>query len=158
MDSEISEKKDLDQNPPNIPSQTKQNFIPQQIPNQVHNNQQQYDIPILMQPGGNVIVVNQALPTIITSSQKFFTSNDRIVLKAICFSKMTVSMACFFCRLPITTVVENNFNCGACVLCYITGCCIFVCIQACLGKEIGCCDATHRCPNCGAILGKYTAI
>ena len=145
MDSEISEKKDLDQNPPNIPSQTKQNFIPQQIPNQVHNNRQQYDIPVLMQPGGNVIVVNQALPTIITSSPATLSRNP-------------VSMTCFFCHLPITTVVENNFNCGACVLCYITGCCIFVCIQACLGKEIGCCDATHRCPNCGAILGKYTAI
>ena len=145
MDSEISEKRDLDQNPQNIPPQTRNNYIPQQIPNQVHNNLQQYDMPVLMQPGGNVIVANQLLPTIIISSPVKLSLNP-------------VSMTCIFCHLTITTVVEQSFNCGACLLCYITGCCVFFCIQACLNKEIGCCDATHKCPNCGAILGKYTAI
>ena len=68
-----------------------------------------------------------------------------------------VSTTCPFCRTTVTTTVEESFNCCACLLCCYTGILIYVCIQLCNDKSILCCDATHRCPNCGAVIGQYLA-
>ena len=144
MDFYLNEKRDINQIPQNIPPQIEQKPIPQPIiPNPGY--QLGYGQPVIMQPNGNVIIVNHSIPTIITSSPA-----SR--------SKYPVSMTCLFCQLPITTIVEQTWNCGACCLCYLTGFCLFACIQVCSGKEIGCYDSIHRCPNCGSTLGTYSAI
>jgi hypothetical protein len=68
-----------------------------------------------------------------------------------------VSMACPFCKNQITTVVERQFNCAACCVCFILGVCYFV-MQAVRGKDLCCDDATHRCPYCNNIVGSYVCL
>ena len=110
-------------------------------------NQPGYGMPQQQQPPvqqQQQPVVNQAQPQVINVvNQEFRTS--------------PVSITCQFCKNPVTTVVEKHCNCCACCLCWMTGLVFFVCIQCCRGKEIGCCDATHKCPTCGQILGTYVA-
>ena len=88
------------------------------------------------------IVVNQYTPTIIRE-YKFGTS--------------PISLICIFCKSPITTETECEFNCGSCCLCLLVGCLFFMCIQLCRGKSICCNDIIHKCPNCRRILGRYTS-
>ena len=94
-------------------------------------------------PVNGIIVVNQSVPTIVVGTPHLGT--------------YPVSCTCPFCKLPGTTVVEKSFSCGACCLCCCTGLLIYLCIQACNGKDFCCCDATHKCPNCGGIIGQYAA-
>ena len=91
------------------------------------------------------IVVNQAQPQVVNvvSGQTFGTN--------------PVSITCQFCKNPVTTVVQKKCNCGTCCLCCISGILLFICIQCCRNKEIGCNDATHTCPSCGQILGTYNS-
>ena len=88
-------------------------------------------------------VTNQAQPQVVNvvTGQKFGT--------------VPVSITCQFCKNPVTTVVEKTCSCGSCCLCCWTGLFIWICIQCCRDKEIGCKDATHKCPSCGNILGSY---
>ena len=88
-------------------------------------------------------VTNQAQPQVVTvvSGQEFKT--------------VPVSITCQFCKNPVTTIVEKKCSCSSCCLCCWTGLLIWICIQACRNKEIGCNDATHKCPSCGNILGHY---
>ena len=88
-------------------------------------------------------VTNQAQPQVVNvvAGQKFGT--------------VPVSITCQFCKNPVTTVVEKTCNCGSCCLCCFTGLFIWICIQCCRDKEIGCKDATHKCPSCGNVLGTY---
>ena len=90
------------------------------------------------------VVINQTTPTIIGTAE-FGTSSREII--------------CQFCRKPVTTDTECEFNCGSCCLCCLTGCICFMCIQACRGKSpcCCCCDFKHKCPNCGQILGNYSS-
>ena len=91
-------------------------------------------------------VANQAPPQVVqvvTGQQNFGTK--------------PVSLTCQFCKNPVTTNVEKKCNCCTCCLCCWTGFFIFICIQCCRDKEIGCSDATHTCPNCGQILGNYNS-
>ncbi len=91
-------------------------------------------------------VANQAQPQVVqvvTGQQNFGTK--------------PVSLTCQFCKNPVTTNVEKKCNCCTCCLCCWTGFFIFICIQCCRDKEIGCSDATHTCPNCGQILGNYNS-
>ena len=144
-----SEKREFNRNNPTNHQQP----IPQQVP--IQNNayqigvQQPYNQAALYQRGGqNAIVVNQPLQV----QQILVTAAN------INWGTSPASTICQFCRNPITTNVEKIFNCGACFLCWFTGFVYFVCIQACLGKEIGCMDAVHRCPLCGNMVGVYHAI
>ena len=73
------------------------------------------------------------------------------------FGTQPVSLTCQFCQTPVTTVVEKSFSICSCLLCWCTGFVFWVCVQCCRKKEINCCDAKHKCPNCGQYLGSYTS-
>jgi hypothetical protein len=98
--------------------------------------------PVTITDSSTQIVTNQIVPIVINTSVKF-KSNP-------------VSLYCPFCKHKITTNTKKKFNTVACC------CCIFfsiyyVCIQACRGKNILCCDVIHKCPNCKLTLGEYNA-
>ena len=95
--------------------------------------------PVVVQPA---IVVNQVSPVVVNMPK---------------LGLSPIATTCPFCRTTVTTTVEESFNCCACLLCCYTGILIYVCIQLCNDKSILCCDATHRCPNCGAVIGQYLA-
>ena len=107
----------------------------------------QYGQPVVSPPPmgamPNTVVVNQATPAVMVHPNMFKTT--------------PVSLTCTFCHKPITTTVTQTFNCCACCLCWFTGLLIYVCIQACRGKDICCYDASHTCPYCGNVVGTYTA-
>ena len=88
------------------------------------------------------IVVNQYSPTIIRPYE---------------FGTCPMSIVCMFCRHPITTNTDCECNCGSFCLCCLIGYLFFMWVQLCRGKSICCCDVIHKCPNCGAFLGKYTS-
>ena len=106
----------------------------------------QYGSPV-MAPQGNVmpntIIVNQQVPAVVVAPNFFKTT--------------PVAITCNFCKQPINTVVTEEFNFCACLLCWCTGLLWYVIIQAIRGKDICCYDAKHLCPNCGALLGTYQA-
>jgi hypothetical protein len=88
------------------------------------------------------VVVNQSTPTIIGTSE---------------FGTSPISLNCPFCYRPITTDTECECNGCSCCLCLLTCCICYMCIQSCRGKSVCCCDYTHKCPNCGHFLGKYSS-
>ena len=94
---------------------------------------QPYPSPVQNQP----IVVNQVVPYV---PVKFKTS--------------PVSMVCPFCKKSITTVVNTEFNCGNCCFCFCF-CLIWLIVMLASDKDLNCSDATHKCPSCGNVLGKY---
>ena len=96
--------------------------------------------PVTITDTSTEIVVNQLTPTVITVK----------------FRNNPVSLFCTFCRCPITTQTERKFNIVACCCCFFFTI-YYVCIQACRGKNILCCDVIHKCPNCGKVLGEYEA-
>ena len=109
------------------------------------NGQQQYGAPIMVSSyTQRTVVVNQAIPSVVIAQNPVFGT-------------LPVSIICPFCRQPITTIVEKSFNCATCLLCWCTGLLLFICIQMCSNKEIGCCDAIHKCPVCGNIIGQYSS-
>ena len=74
------------------------------------------------------------------------------------FTKSPMAIICPRCGASITTNIQEECNWSACCLCCYTGFCIFACIQCCNGKDIGCTDVKHFCPNCGNLIGGYIAI
>lgn len=86
------------------------------------------------------IVTNQTEPIVITVKLR---SNP-------------VSLLCPFCRKVIDTKTEKKFNIVACCCCLFFSI-YYVCIQACRGKNILCCDVVHKCPKCGHTIGEYNA-
>ena len=62
---------------------------------------------------------------------------------------------CPFCHKNVKTNVEANFNMESCCLCFWLSCITWAIILLIMGKEIGCADATHRCPNCKNVIGVY---
>ena len=111
--------------------------------------QQQNGTPVIISSslpqGGNAVIINQSIPSVvITTTPKMAGTSP-------------VQMTCPFCRQQITTSVETSCNCITCFLCWVTGCCFFCCFQLCMGKEIGCCDAVHRCPSCQVVIGAYSS-
>ena len=143
MDVYPSEKRIINNNQ-NIPQQLNVGVVQNQA---AFNAQLQYGA-VIMAPSipqnGRAIVVNQNSPSV-------------IVVPNIVWGTVPVSITCPFCRQPITTVVEKSFNCATCCLCWCTGLLLFICIQSCSGKEIGCCDAVHKCPFCSNIVGQYSS-
>ena len=110
--------------------------------------QPQYGQPLAtaVAPGGmmpNTIVINQQNPNAMMNPMMFKTN--------------PIAMNCGFCNKTITTTVIKKCNCCACCLCWFTGVCIYLCVQACRGKDLCCYDATHTCPNCGNVVGTYIA-
>ena len=102
---------------------------------------QSYGQPALTHPA--------APPTTVVLNQK--APNPRM------FKTTPVALNCLFCKRPITTTVITKCNCCACLLCWLTGLLLYVCIQCCRDKDICCYDAEHRCPHCGNVVGTYTA-
>ena len=62
---------------------------------------------------------------------------------------------CPFCHKNVKTKVQTNCNVGSCCLCFWLSCIIWAVILLFRGKEIGCNDATHKCPNCKNVIGVY---
>ena len=92
---------------------------------------------------GLPIVINQQSPVAMANPLMFKTT--------------PIALTCIFCNKPCTTVVQKKCNVCACLLCWCTGLLCYVCIQCCRQKDICFCDATHTCPNCGQVVGTYTA-
>ena len=65
------------------------------------------------------------------------------------------NVTCPFCHQNVLTSVEASCNMGSCCLCFCLSCIIWAIILLCMGKEIGCADATHKCPNCKNVIGIY---
>ena len=82
----------------------------------------------------------------------------RVVSVPIKFTKSPMAIVCPRCGASVTTVTQEECNWSACCLCCYTGFHIFACIQCCNGKDIGCTDVKHSCPNCGNLVGGYIAI
>ena len=127
-------------------NQSYQNYAINQ-PNQVYGYPQQIAQSQYgqgMQP--NILVINQPIPNriVVANMAKIGTS--------------PFSCTCIFCGVPITTSVETSCNCCACLLCCWTGFLLYACIQICSGRDICCCDAIHRCPNCKRVVGTYSAL
>ena len=67
----------------------------------------------------------------------------------------SINMTCPFCKKPILTKVEKQFNIKA-ILTAIGTCFVgFVCLQICNNKTIGCQDSVHICPECNNKIGEY---
>ena len=101
-------------------------------------------------------------PNPLGQQQQFVVTNQMQaqivnIVPSVTFGTKPISITCQFCKNLITTQVEKSCNCCSCLLCCWTGFIFWVCIQACRNKEINCCDATHRCPSCGQLLGSYTS-
>ena len=119
-------------------AQIQQRYNPQQGKAPVqYGYQQGYVQPI------PVLAVNQTTPSIVVAPPKFGIA--------------PVSLICINCKNPITTQVEESFNCCSCLICCWTEFVIYACIQLLSGKELCCCDAIHRSPKYGFIIGKYTS-
>ena len=65
------------------------------------------------------------------------------------------NVTCPYCHQNVTTSVTASCNMGSCCLCFWLSCIIWAIILSCTGKEIGCADATHKCPNCKNVIGVY---
>lgn len=66
-------------------------------------------------------------------------------------------MICPFCKIYINTAVNKSVSCCN-VLCFVcTSPVLWAAFQLVRGKDLVCLDAKHRCPNCGANVGTYTA-
>jgi len=70
------------------------------------------------------------------------------------FRTKPIYTTCLSCRRNIVTRTELEFNCLSCC-CFLFFGILYICAQACLDRNICCCDVIHRCPNCGHILGEY---
>ena len=150
MNGYITEKGPIN---PQIQQNMEQNPQPGFAQNQVYTYgkqqyvEQQYGSPVIISSslpqGGNAIIINQPIPSlVITTTPKMSGTSP-------------VPMICPYCQQQITTSVEKSCNCVTCFLCWVTGFCFFCCYQICAGKEVGCCDAVHRCPSCHALIGQY---
>ena len=70
------------------------------------------------------------------------------------FRDKPISTICSSCHRQIVTRTKMKFNCVACFCFLFTGI-LYICVQACLDKNICCCDVIHRCPKCGVILVEF---
>ena len=98
---------------------------------------------------------NYQNPTIITVQ-----TAPRPAYSPIKFEKTPMTLVCPFCGVSMTTNIKEECNWSACGFCWISGFCIFACVQCCMGKSVGCTDVKHFCTNplCGRMIGGYKAI
>ena len=124
------------------------NLIPRKINNHsielqdIDNNNNQNEIQSESLP----MVINQITPSQIQRIPKK-TINE--------WGTFPGEVECPFCHKKIKTNVQTNCNIGSCCLCFWLSCIIWAIILLVRGKEIGCNDATHRCPNCKNVIGVY---
>ena len=124
------------------------NLIPPKINNHsielqdIDNNNNQNEIQSESLP----MVINQITPSQIQRIPKK-TINE--------WGTFPGEVECPFCHKNIKTNVQTNCNIGSCCLCFWLSCIIWAIILLVRGKEIGCNDATHRCPNCKNVIGVY---
>ena len=124
------------------------NLIPRKINNHsielqdIDNNNNQNEIQSESLP----MVINQITPAQIQRIPKK-TINE--------WGTFPGEVECPFCHKNIKTNVQTNCNIGSCCLCFWLSCIIWAIILLVRGKEIGCNDATHRCPNCKNVIGVY---
>ena len=124
------------------------NLIPRKINNHsielqdIDNNNNQNEIQSESLP----MVINQITPSQIQRIPKK-TINE--------WGTFPGEVECPFCHKNIKTNVQTNCNIGSCCLCFWLSCIIWAIILLVRGKEIGCNDATHRCPNCKNVIGVY---
>ena len=127
--------------------QPKIDASPDQMSTNIPQQQPQYGQPVAsaVPSGGmpNTIIINQQNPNTMMNPMMFKTN--------------PIAINCGFCNKTITTTVIKKCNCCACCLCWFTGVCIYLCVQACRNKDLCCYDATHTCPNCGNVVGTYIA-
>ena len=111
-----------------------------------------YYIPIqqIDNAKGNRSYLSQIVPT-----QTSFNEKPPMVITTE-FKSSPVSTGCPYCNSLITTKTQSKFNFLACICCFMFP--VFYCLfQICSEKNPCCCDVSHRCPKCGAILGSYNA-
>ena len=124
------------------------NLIPRKINNHsielqdIDNNNNQNEIQSESLP----MVINQITPSQIQRIPKK-TINE--------WGTFPGEVECPFCHKNIKTNVQTNCNIGSCCLCFWLSCIFWAIILLVRGKEIGCNDATHRCPNCKNVIGVY---
>ena len=104
------------------------------------------------QPVANAVPSN-GMPTTIVVNQQ--SANGMINPNL--FKTTSNTITCTFCHKTVNTTVVKKCKCCACCLCWVTGICIYLCIQACRGKDLCWYDARHTCPSCGNVVGNYNA-
>ena len=122
--------------------QPQQGYLPQQgYPiQQGLPPQQVYAQPVIISPANiNSLIVNQPI-------------NNNIV-----FGRTPLEAICPRCQSPVTTVVEDRCNGAAWGFCCVASC-FYACYQSYRGKDLGCTDTQHSCPNCKQIIGAYIAM
>ena len=95
-----------------------------------------YQPPVPNQPP---IIVNQGIPQV------------PIKLKTV-----PAVVVCPHCHNTVTTVVDTQFNCLNCCFCYCLTLC-WIIVNLANEKDFNCSDATHKCPQCGQVIGQYNA-
>ena len=109
-------------------------------------------------PAGVMPMNAQAVPITYSTAQPQIIVNQvtPAVTVAIPATRATPYLTvCPYCRNQVMTSSIQTFNCCTCLLCWCTGLIWFCIIQSIRGKDIGCYDAVHKCPNCGQTIGIY---
>ena len=109
-------------------------------------------------PAGVMPMNAQAVPITYSTAQPQIIVNQVTPAVTVAIPAMQATpylTVCPYCRLQVMTSSIQTFNCCTCLLCWCTGLIWFCIIQSIRGKDIGCYDAIHKCPNCGQTIGVY---
>ena len=82
------------------------------------------------------------------------SSTDKPTYVSTEFKSSPVTIICPFCKKIITTKTKCKFNCMACICCLVLNI-FYCCFQICCNRNPCCYDISHKCPNCGKIVGHY---
>lgn len=77
-----------------------------------------------------------------------------IVNQSVEFRTNPVSIVCIHCKNPVMTNTKSKLNFTAC-FCFLIFGLLYILCQACMDKNICCCDVIHYCPKCGREVGRY---
>ena len=109
-------------------------------------------------PAGVMPMNAQAVPITYSTAQPQIIVNQVTPAVTVAIPAMQATpylTVCPYCRNQVMTSSIQTFNCCTCLLCWCTGLIWFCIIQSIRGKDIGCYDAVHKCPNCGQTIGIY---
>ena len=127
-------------------------FLNPDVTSQQQQQQPQYGKPIANAVPANAVPSTGMPNTIVINQQpQFMMVNPHM------FKSVAIAMTCQFCGKNINTSVNQECNCLACCLCFFTGIIWYLIIQSCRDKDLCFYNATHTCPYCGKIVGKYNA-
>ena len=85
------------------------------------------------------------------------TNNQTYSIVETNFGNCSKNTYCYSCKKNVETETDCCCSCGGCCLCCICCCIFYICLQIGRGKNICPCNVTHKCPNCGTVLGTYDA-